>query len=140
MRLTSKARYGLIFLLHLARESESEFIGVYEVSDRQKISAHYLDQLARKFRIAGLVEPKKGPNGGYKLVKSPSEITLAEIMQAVGENIGFIDENIYLDGYSTDETRAKDLYLERFNRLVQNEFNKITLKMVKESNYETSAN
>lgn len=132
MQLTTKTRYSIVFLLHLASNGE-RFTGVYEVSDKQCISAHYLDQLARKLRKGGLVEAKKGPNGGYKLSRNMEDIDLLDIFQAVGENYSF---NLYDIGMrETLETSSYETYISRLTGIVRQELKKINLKNIKEKNY-----
>lgn len=57
------------------------------VSDRQKISLSYLEQLFGKLRRHGLVESVRGPGGGYHLARSPDTISVADIILAVDEPI-----------------------------------------------------
>ena len=57
------------------------------ISDRQKISLSYLEQLFGKLRRRALVESVRGPGGGYCLAKETSAITIADIIRAVDEPI-----------------------------------------------------
>ena len=47
----------------------------------------YLEQLFVKLRRAGLVEAVRGPGGGYKLARSPNDIRISEVMEAVEETV-----------------------------------------------------
>jgi Rrf2 family iron-sulfur cluster assembly transcriptional regulator len=53
------------------------------ISERQKISLSYLEQLFAKLKRAGLVKSVKGPGGGYNLAKPTDQIKLSEIKQAI---------------------------------------------------------
>jgi Rrf2 family iron-sulfur cluster assembly transcriptional regulator len=55
------------------------------ISDRQKISLSYLEQLFGKLRRHGLVESVRGPGGGYNLARSMDQLTIADIIIAVDE-------------------------------------------------------
>jgi Rrf2 family iron-sulfur cluster assembly transcriptional regulator len=55
------------------------------ISDRQKISLSYLEQLFGKLRRYGLVESVRGPGGGYCLARPTSEMTVTDIIRAVDE-------------------------------------------------------
>jgi Rrf2 family iron-sulfur cluster assembly transcriptional regulator len=55
------------------------------ISQRQQISLSYLEQLFGKLRRHELVESTRGPGGGYTLARSPSDITVAEIITSVDE-------------------------------------------------------
>jgi Rrf2 family iron-sulfur cluster assembly transcriptional regulator len=57
------------------------------VSDRQKISLSYLEQLFGKLRRAGLVESVRGPGGGYRLARPADAVSVADVITAVDEPI-----------------------------------------------------
>lgn len=56
------------------------------IAERQQISLAYLEQLFLKLRRAGLVESARGRSGGYRLGRSASAVSVAEIMAAVEED------------------------------------------------------
>jgi Rrf2 family transcriptional regulator, iron-sulfur cluster assembly transcription factor len=58
-----------------------------EISQRQKISLSYLEQLFAKLRRRGLVDSVRGPGGGYSLAKDMAQVSVAEIILAVDEPI-----------------------------------------------------
>jgi Rrf2 family transcriptional regulator, iron-sulfur cluster assembly transcription factor len=57
------------------------------VSERQKISLSYLEQLFGKLRRHGLVESVRGPGGGYRLARGPETVSIADVIVAVDEPI-----------------------------------------------------
>ena len=57
------------------------------ISDRQKISLSYLEQLFGKLRRSGLVESVRGPGGGYSLARKSNDVSVANIIVAVDEPI-----------------------------------------------------
>ena len=57
------------------------------ISDRQKISLSYLEQLFGKLRRSGLVESMRGPGGGYSLARKSNDVSVADIIVAVDEPI-----------------------------------------------------
>ena len=57
------------------------------ISDRQKISLSYLEQLFGKLRRSGLVESMRGPGGGYSLARKSKDVSVADIIVAVDEPI-----------------------------------------------------
>jgi Rrf2 family iron-sulfur cluster assembly transcriptional regulator len=98
MRLTSKGRYAIRAMLDIAlntpsndHSKDSHFknlpVRLQQISDRQQISLHYLEQLFRKLRNGGVVRSVRGPGGGYTLAKSSDEISIKNILECVGENI-----------------------------------------------------
>jgi len=92
MKLSTKGRYAMVALADLAlaevqAAKTEELMSLAEIAKRQDISLPYLEQLFVKLRRAGLVEAVRGPGGGYKLARTPSDIRVAEILAAVEENV-----------------------------------------------------
>ena len=87
MKLSTKGRYAMIALTDLAMVTPDRLLSLAEISRRQDISLPYLEQLFVKLRRAGLVESVRGPGGGYRLAKSPSEIRVADVLGAVDETV-----------------------------------------------------
>lgn len=102
MRLTTKGRFAVTAMLDLAmheatalgeaKNSENLTVTIKPVtlsgiSERQSISLSYLEQLFSRLRRQGLVNSVRGPGGGYKLAKNYADISVAEIINAVDEQI-----------------------------------------------------
>jgi Rrf2 family iron-sulfur cluster assembly transcriptional regulator len=62
-------------------------VALAEISQRQKISLSYLEQLFGKLRRRGLVDSVRGPGGGYRLASDMSQIAVSAIILAVDEPI-----------------------------------------------------
>lgn len=75
----------MVALADIAMANGQGLVTLSEVSKRQRISLPYLEQLFVKLRRAELVTSVRGPGGGYKLAKAPSEIRVCDILQAVDE-------------------------------------------------------
>lgn len=87
MRLTSKGRYAVRAMLDLTFNSNGNPVRLQEISTRQSISLHYLEQLFRKLRTGKVVKSVRGPGGGYVLSRSMDEISIKDVLDCVGENI-----------------------------------------------------
>ena len=87
MKLSSKGRYAVMAMADLAKNYVKEPTNLTEISLRQGISISYLEQLFLKLRKNNLVQSTRGPSGGYVLIKSPKEIKLISIINAVDEEI-----------------------------------------------------
>ena len=87
MKLSSKGRYAVMAMADLAKNYVEEPTSLAEISLRQGISISYLEQLFLKLRKNNLVKSTRGPSGGYVLTKSPKEIKLISIINAVDEEI-----------------------------------------------------
>ena len=71
----------------LAKNNVREPISLTAISLRQGISTAYLEQLFLKLRKNNLVQSTRGPSGGYVLTRSPEQIKLLSIINAVDEKI-----------------------------------------------------
>lgn len=87
MKLSTKGRYAVTAMMDLAIHDQQGPVTLADISQCQGISLSYLEQLFAKLRKYGLVEGVRGPGGGYRLGKPASMISIAEIINAVDENI-----------------------------------------------------
>jgi Rrf2 family iron-sulfur cluster assembly transcriptional regulator len=87
MRLTTKGRYAVTAMLDLALHEGKGPISLADISERQGISLSYLEQLFAKLRRNQLVGSVRGPGGGYQLNRPKAEIDVAEVIDAVNENV-----------------------------------------------------
>lgn len=85
MRLTTKGRFAVTAMVDLAMNSQAGPVTLASISERQKISLSYLEQLFGRLRRQELVTSARGPGGGYSLARSASEISVANIVRAVDE-------------------------------------------------------
>ena len=86
MRLTTKGRYAVRALYCLSTYQTDRPTPLSEVAKRQNISLNFLEQLFVHLRKNGIVTSVRGPRGGYRLSKAPENITIGEILRAVGES------------------------------------------------------
>lgn len=110
MRLTSKGRYAVRAMLDLATQSNGNPVRLQEISTRQSISLHYLEQLFRKLRNGGVVKSVRGPGGGYVLSRSMNEITVKDVLGCVGENINPAKDIL---GSESETTNTVEYHLSR---------------------------
>lgn len=87
MKLTTRGRYAVTAMLDLAIHHEAGSVAVADVSARQGISLSYLEQLLSRLRKGGLVTSTRGPGGGYSLSRDPGQISIAQIIDTIEENI-----------------------------------------------------
>ena len=75
MRLTTKGRFAVTAMIDVAMHGGEGPVTLAGVSDRQKISLSYLEQLFGKLRRHGLVESVRGPGGGYHLARPADAVS-----------------------------------------------------------------
>ncbi|AFZ37851.1 transcriptional regulator, BadM/Rrf2 family [Stanieria cyanosphaera PCC 7437] len=102
MKLTTKGHYSVKALLDLSLQPGYGPASVNAIAQRQDLPAPYLEKLLMEMRRAGLVNSVRGSQGGYQLACQPKQISLGQILSAVGENIN------PLSSYTPDINVAED--------------------------------
>ncbi len=87
MRLSTKSRYAVTSLLDIVMHSGQGPVSLADISVRQGISLSYLEQLFAKMRRNKLVVSTRGPGGGYSLSNSPKDVCIADVINAVDEEM-----------------------------------------------------
>lgn len=83
MRLSTKGRYGVRAMFDLAMHSGQGAIALKSVAERENISEKYLEHLFASLKKAGLINSVRGAQGGYRLARSPKEITIGDIVRVL---------------------------------------------------------
>lgn len=82
MMISTRGRYALRMMLDLAEHADEGFIALKDIAERQDISKKYLEQIIPVLNRSGLLQTSRGFQGGYRLIKKPSEYTVLEILNA----------------------------------------------------------
>lgn len=82
MKISTKSRYALRLCLDLARNQGNGWVALKDISGRQDISKKYLEQIVHRLHGSGILEASRGFQGGYRLARAPSEITLGDVLNA----------------------------------------------------------
>jgi Rrf2 family transcriptional regulator, iron-sulfur cluster assembly transcription factor len=80
MRLSTKVRYGLRALCHVAYRG---YASAHVIAEQQAIPSRYLEEIIGELRKAGFVVGKRGPRGGYRLARPADEIAVAEVIEVL---------------------------------------------------------
>ncbi|PLK72161.1 transcriptional regulator [Rhizobium sp. TH135] len=81
--ITQKAKYALRALTLLARAEPGEPIQIPDIADKQKIPKKFLEQIMLDLKRGGMVESRRGKQGGYLLHRPASEITYGEVLRLI---------------------------------------------------------
>lgn len=87
MKLAAKARMAVTGMADVAAFGGGLPVALSQIAERQKLSLAFLEQIFGKLRRAGLVESRRGAQGGYVLARDADAISLAEIVAAVEEEV-----------------------------------------------------
>lgn len=91
MKLTTRGEYGVLAMYDLAMHYGAGPVALKVIAARQGISEHYLEQLMRPLRKAGLVRSVRGAQGGYELARAPAEISVGDILREVEGPLSMLD-------------------------------------------------
>ncbi len=81
MKISTRGRYALRFMIDLALHDSSGFTALKDVSNRQGISIKYLEQITSLLSKFGLLQSVRGPQGGYRLSKPADQYSVGEILR-----------------------------------------------------------
>ena len=88
MRMSAKAQYACIAMLELARNSRmNQPLQVRNIAEAHGISPRFLVQILLQLKVNGLVRSLRGAAGGYQLARSAENISLADIIHAIDDNV-----------------------------------------------------
>lgn len=87
VKVSTKGRYALRLMIDMSLHDTGEYVLLKEISERQQISIKYLEQIVGHLFRAGYLKSLRGPKGGYKLTRAPSEYTVGDILRVTEGNI-----------------------------------------------------
>ncbi len=87
MKISTRGRYALRFMIDLAQHNNSEYTALKDISERQDISVKYLEQITALLSKFGLLRSVRGPQGGYKLAKRTDQYTVGQILRITEGNL-----------------------------------------------------
>ena len=82
MKVSTKGRYALRLMIHIAEKPADSVTTLREVSEAQAISVKYLEQLVSSLTGSGLLRGHRGAHGGYSLQRPADQITAGDVIRA----------------------------------------------------------
>jgi len=101
--LSRPTTYAVRALIYLAKQDTTSPVLAPAIAEAERLPAPFLAKLLRKLSEARILSSSRGPGGGYKLAKSPDDITLQEIADLF-EGISLAHECLLGYGVCSDET------------------------------------
>lgn len=96
LHVSQRAHYGLRAMTELAKAWGKKPLSLGEIAQVERLPAGYLEQLAMPLRRAGLIEATRGAHGGYRLARSPGELTVGDVVRALEGPVAPV-ECLYVD-------------------------------------------
>ena len=132
IRLSTKGRYGTRLMLNLARHygNGNDAVILKNISEDERISIRYLEQIIIPLKINRLVKSIRGAGGGYTLARKPEDIRLSEILHALEGNcclVECIEDETYCD--FTESCPTFEIW-KNATELLKGYFESITLRDV----------
>ncbi|WP_041535214.1 RrF2 family transcriptional regulator [Parvularcula bermudensis] len=82
--ISQKAKYALRAMVLLARaHAEDEALIIADISERQNIPKKFLEQILLDLKRHGLLDSRRGKNGGYMLLRPADQITFGEVLRII---------------------------------------------------------
>ena len=91
LKLTKKVDYGLMAIAYIAWNHGERVVNTKEIAEAYSIPLELLAKILQRMVKGGLITSLSGPKGGYSLSTSPSDITVARIIEAVEGNINILN-------------------------------------------------
>jgi len=135
MKISTRGRYSLRLMIDLAMQNPDTFSALKDIAKRQDISKKYLEQIIPFLNRSGLLIANKGHLGGYKLSKSPSEITVKDILLSAEGSlapVSCMDNNPNICE-KCDRCMTLPIY-EGLNTVIDNYLSSITLQSIIDGN------
>ncbi len=84
MKISAQDEYGLRILLQIARAHPEEGLNLSQLGELESISQAYAAKITRSLRMAGFIQSIRGHKGGYILALPPKEISINQVLKALG--------------------------------------------------------
>jgi|TARA_B100002003_G_scaffold169297_1_gene157277 Rrf2 family protein len=91
MLVPMKVDYGVRALVYLAQHDDEHFISTSTIARAQHIPEPYLLRICSELQKSGLIDSRRGPQGGHKLAKSADDISVSDVVNSVEYSLAPID-------------------------------------------------
>ena len=88
--LSKKTKYGIKALVFLAKQPSGTPVQIASISESEQIPQKFLESILLSLRKAGFLGSKKGKGGGYYLLKSPEEVSVADLYRILEGPIAMV--------------------------------------------------
>tara|TARA_B100000686_G_C16779112_1_gene970562 strand:+ start:1162 stop:1638 length:477 start_codon:yes stop_codon:yes gene_type:complete len=118
MKLTAKGRSAVTALVDLAINSvEGKPVPLSEISKRQSLSVHFLEQIFLSLKNVGIVKSVRGSSGGYLFARETNEVMVFDVINAIDEKLKITGCNGIDFGCVAHKKKSKCLTHNLWNKL-----------------------
>lgn len=89
LRLSKKAEYGLMALMHFAAEGSGWSASAKEIADADRLPLPLLAKVLQTLAKGGFLDSVQGTNGGYRLARDADAISALEVIRAIDGPVFF---------------------------------------------------
>lgn len=125
MKISARTRYGVRLMLSLALNYGKGPFLLRDIAKDEQISEKYLSQIVIPLKAKGLVNSFRGAHGGYALAKTPSQISIKEIVEALEGELNLIGR------IKDSSSSSSSSYSQVSIRITHNIWNELSEKMAK---------
>src|SRR6056297_3123475 len=83
MKLSKKGEYALMAMIVLSMHYGKDTLQTKEIAEQENIPVKFLEQILLELKKAGILESKRGSQGGYKMIKDPEDVSLAYVIRII---------------------------------------------------------
>ena len=91
MLVPMKVDYGVRLLVYLAQQPEGAYISTGDIARAQHVPEPYLLHICAELQKAGMINSRRGPQGGHRLARSAEEITVSEVVNSLDRSMAPLD-------------------------------------------------
>jgi Rrf2 family protein len=83
VRVSAKVDYAVRAAVELAAAGDGGWVKAEAIAAAQDIPRKFLDNILQGLRQSGIVESRRGPEGGHRLARAPEEVSIADVIRAI---------------------------------------------------------
>jgi Rrf2 family protein len=91
MQITRQADYALRAMIYLAKLDPTQRAATSQIAEEQRIPPSFLAKIISQLSIAGLIHTSRGARGGVSMARSPEEVSVLEVVEAIDGPISLND-------------------------------------------------
>jgi Rrf2 family protein len=120
MQITRQADYAVRAVLYLAQLGQDRRASTSQIAQEQQIPPSFLAKIVSQLSVAGLLQTSRGARGGVSLARTPDQISILEVVEAIDGPI-LLNECVGENGACTfgDDCLMKPIWCDAQAELVE---------------------